>query len=899
VNIISRGGSDKYHATVFEFLRNSALDANTWENNRASVGKPVFQRNQFGGNISGPLWKSKKLYFVGAYEGLRQGTPETRTASLPTALERSGDFSQTLNSNGTLSTVYNPFSAVSDPSTGGYLRAPFPGNRIPQSMWDPIGARILGLYPQPNAPGDPFTHANNFIATSTRVARTDRFYVRGDWVPNEKETMYLRFSRAPVQDNRSPSFFGVVDDSTTSVEPRQQATFGNTFVPTPNWVINVLVGHGSWREQRFPNNSGTGELLGFPASLVSQFQAQAIPFIRPTGYYELGSGQILRNHSRTENVQANLSKQQGSHNLKFGFSAEWAKLNGGWISSATFNFNRGMTSGPVAASTSTSSGSSLASLLIGTGSDGSATFASLPTQNKAYYAAYFQDNWRVSRKLTLNLGLRWEVQKPTTDRYDRYSTFDYNAANPLSSATGLPLRGGLNFLGSSTRYPWDTDWRNFAPRFGFAYKLTGRIVARGGYGIMYPAVLASGNIAGYSSTTPWVASVGGNGINPQDVLQNPFPQGLLPIVGSSQGLMTNVGVGVAAVNRHLPTNYVQNYSFDLQFQIQPTAVLEIGYSGNQGRKLPWGIGINDNQLPANLLSLGPALDQQIANPFYGYIPGGPLSGPTVPRQRLLRPFPEFDSVTRTGMTPGASSSYNALIASLTKRYESGLTLLVTYQWSKSIDNASETQSWEGGGDGFRNYQDLSIERSISAHDIPQSFVTSLVYELPVGKGKRFASDMPAVGQFLLGGWEVGTIARFQSGLPLQVSAPSTIGQYGFGVQRPNLSNAAEVAVSNRTPEHWFNTAAFTLPTPDTIGSMPRRITELRTDSTHHADVSILKNFRPTERMGIQFRAEFFNITNTPQFGRPDNTFGSTTFGQVTYTTNVPPRNIQFGLKIDF
>jgi hypothetical protein len=327
-------------------------------------------------------------------------------------------------------------------------------------------------------------------------------------------------------------------------------------------------------------------------------------------------------------------------------------------------------------------------------------------------------------------------------------------------------------------------------------------------------------------------------------------------------------------------------------------VLEIGYTGSQGRKLLYGTGQQANQLHPDFLSLGAQLDQPVANPFFGVIPTGVLSGPTVPRQRLLRPHPQFTAVNLSGDTPGASSSFNALVVRYNWRISNSVNLLTTYQWSKAIDNASEWQGWEVG-DTMRNFYDQRADRSISAHDLPQSFVNALVYELPVGKGRKIGSDMHPVADAIIGGWQISSIVRLSSGLPLSFTAPNTLSAYGFQVQRPNIANLNDAELENPTPDRWFNTAAFTRPGTYEIGNAPRWFPNVRFGPTRHADIALLKNFRFLETWKAQLRGEFFNITNTPQFGRANTDISSGDFGRVSGTTNVGPRNIQLGLRVQF
>jgi hypothetical protein len=357
------------------------------------------------------------------------------------------------------------------------------------------------------------------------------------------------------------------------------------------------------------------------------------------------------------------------------------------------------------------------------------------------------------------------------------------------------------------------------------------------------------------------------------------------------------GQAIDAYQRTHPTGYVQNYSFDLQYELNKSTVVEVGYSGNQSRKLLYGSVRAANQLPTQLLSMGSALDQQVRNPFQGVITTGPLSGATVPANQLLRPFPQFSAVNLNVETPGASASFNALVAKITKQFSGGLMLVSGYQFSKAIDDASETQGWEIG-DAFRDYYDQRVERSISGHDVPHSWVTSLVYELPVGKGRKFGSSLPAAANAVVGGWQISTTARFSSGLPLQVTTGNNLAVYGFGVQRPNIANLNSLDPGNRVPERWFNTNAFTAPANYTIGNAPRYFPNLRFDSARHADFALAKQFTFRERLTAKFCAEAINLTNTPQFGRANTVQTNAAFGSVTTTIN-RPRNIQLSLRLQF
>ena len=529
----------------------------------------------------------------------------------------------------------------------------------------------------------------------------------------------------------------------------------------------------------------------------------------------------------------------------------------------------------------------------------------VPATSRRYFGVYTQDTWRVNSKLTVNYGLRWETQRPSTERFNRYNYFDFNAVNPLSQRTGLNLKGGLVFVTDKNRFQTAPDNMDLAPRIGIAYKLSNRIVARAGYGIFYlqgfGTATQGGPAAGtdgFTVTTNWVNTKGGDGITPQDRLSNPYPNGVNKPVGSSLGLLTQTGSDVTAFQRAHVTGYVQNYSLDLQFELTKSSILEVGYSGNGGRKLTYGATPNANQLPAQFLSMGASLNEQVPNPFFGIFPTGILSGATVPRHRLLRPYPQFGTVEMSGDTPGASSSFNALYIKFNKRFSSGLSTMTSYQFSKAIDNASENQGWLIG-ETLRDGNNSRLDRSISGHDVPQSFVSALVYEVPVGKGRKYGSSMHPVVQAMVGGWEVSGIIRFSSGLPLRLVAPNGLSAYGFNILNARVANLKDLNVDQRVPERWFNTTAVTAPAPFTLGNAPRFSPNLRADGTHHADVNLAKNFQIKERLRAQLRGEFYNLTNTPQFSAPGLTVGAADFGQVNGTRFNDRRNVQLGLKLLF
>ncbi len=964
VSLITKSGTNQFHGSLYEYIQSEIFNATSWSNNQFvdpgcntfgcnRAKKPVYTLNQFGGDFGGPLWKSKHVYFFGAYDGLREPAPDSfGPTTVPTAAERQGNFSAAYNPDGTLQVLYNPFSTQPDPNNPGqYIRQPFdpscvgvkypntcPGNVIPPNMINSVGAKVMALFPNPTSDGNPITHENNYFKTGSGSYTNNHIDLRVDWDHNDKHTMFGRWIQRYSDNQNYPCFFCNGADSTLNyVNPGYQFVLGNTFTPTPNWAISVVLSTSRWSEDQI--SPALGKLTPAGVGLnPAQYQAPLVPSFGFEGYAGLGPqfSQRIQNYIRYTNaLNVNVDWQKGSRQtIEFGGTIEPDLINNIDSFSGAFSFGRGFTAGPVAVTDSSTTGNALASLLLGTASYGQTQFQPDIASKLPYYAVYGQDTWQATRKLTLILGLRYEVQPGATERFNRLTAFDPNVVNPISQQIGMTVHGGLIYASPSHRRAWPTDWSNLAPRIGLAYRATRKLVVRSGFGIFYVPASSlytfdyPGEYAGFSSLTVMNSSVGGSGLIPQDLISNPFPNGINPITGSSQGLLTFVGSSpfqTWLTGPH-PTGYKMNWSLDLQYELHPGSVLDVGYLGFGARKLDFGNpSLDINQLPPQYLSMGSALDQQVANPFYGAITTGPLSGPTVARQILLRPYPEFLSVQPTRSLPGATSNYDALSVQFRHEFSNGLSVISGYQWSKVMDDASEDQGWAIFESQWRSYYDRKLEYSISSHDIPQNFVTSLVYNLPVGRGHRFGGRMPSVANAALGGWQMAGIVTIQSGYPVLVQGPGTLGNYGFGRQSPDLvsSSALYYPGFQQTPQRWFNTCtllqngtrtgcisptepiAWMEPPPYTIGNAPRYNSNLRSGATHNLDFSLAKMFDVTERYRLLFRAEFLNAFNTPTLGGPDNTGAgpgnydtSGSFGQIFGTAN-SPRTMQFSLTLNF
>lgn len=909
VLLTTKSGSQEYHGTLSEFHQNDNLNANGFFNNRNGIEKEEFKRNVFGGNIGGPILRAKRLFGFFGYEGLRQTTPANRVTRVPTARERSGDFSQTFNTDGTPVVIFDPLTTRPDPNNPGrLLRDAFPQNRIPQDRLDPVAVSVLERLPRPNQAGRTPAGLDNLVLSGfSNVVQNDRYDGRIDWVSSNRHTLFGRFTKASQDSLPATIFDPLIEPGRSSLNPRWTVAVGNTFIVSPTMVVDVLVGGGKWTESNIPTGFETDLTpLGLPASIVEQFDVPTPPQFALDDFQSLGSSGTVSVAARSvATANINATKDLGAHVLKFGWSLEHAFLSQQETISATFNFDRFFTSGPDPdVRGDVASGNTIASFLLGNGAIGEAPRLVVPSTDQAYWSFYIHDTWNASPRLTVNVGLRYGIQRARTERRNRVNWFDGEAPSPLAELVGLPdLKGGLRFANEENRGQWETPLNNFAPRLGLAYKIADTIVARAGYGIYYVPTVNVGPFGndGFSATTPWVSTLD-DGRTPHDVLSDPFPDGLVEPAGADAGLATAAGLSIRTFQRERPTPYYQQYSADVQFELPHQWLLQLGYAGSQGRKLAFGFngfaqGLNINQLPASALAMGQALREQVPNPFSGVITTGPLSAETVERRQLLRPYPQFLDVNIFDM-PGASSSFNAFLVKVDKRFSDGLSFRASYQYSKATDNASENQGWEVN-DRARNVFDLDAERSVSAHDVPHSLAVAAVYELPVGRGRHVGSNLHPVVDAMVGGWETAVKYTMASGLPLLFGAPNN--SFSFSSwQFPNITPGADLTADNRTVDRWFNTDAFEQPADFIFGNAPRFVDDIRYSRTNNWDVSISKTFRSGERLRWQFRAELFNALNSVQFGRANTEFGSPDFGRVT--SNAPgnlPRTIQLALKMDF
>jgi outer membrane receptor protein involved in Fe transport len=925
-NIVTRSGTNQFHGTAYDYLRNDALNANTFFGNRAGTKRPPFRYNQFGATVGGPIDFPEKVFgpmkyagknrsfFFGSYEAVRFSQGGTYIGSVPTLLQRAGDFSRTRNAAGTVIPIYDPATTRPNPATPNqFLRDPFPGNVIPRNRFNPVFARMLEFIPLPNAAGNANTAAGNFVTTAANRISKDTFSARLDHQLTERQRLSGRFNYDNTPISR-PDFYRSIASPTFGRQVFKRRNFGLDYNVTfnPTLVGSFLFSFTRLENNRRPFSNGFDiTTLGFPAALKSQLIPESFPTITVAGMGGsfsitnsgttnlLGGNDLISFGDNTASWVGSLTKTLSRHTLKFGGETRLLRPNYWQFADTAINFSfaQNFTQGPnPTAAAAANTGLGFASFMLGIGGGNYSRAASMAMQVK-YYGGYVQDDWKLTDKLTLNLGLRYEYESPRTERYNQLTNFDLSATPPLTAA-GLNLKGALSFagVGGNPREQWNPDRNNLAPRIGFAWNVAPKTVVRGGGGIFHAAMTgvggasASFGVSGFEAATAMVTSL--NGVTPLNFLDNPYPTGINQPTGSRLGAATLLGQNIRFTDRNQRQSYSAQWNLNVQRELPAGLLLELGYAGNRGLKLQQDRELN--QLPDSALALGDALRQTVPNPFAGQITTGTLAAATVTRAQLLRPFPHYLSVVSVNAA-FASSNYHAMIASVQRRFSKGLTLNGSYTFSKLIDLALGQFAGESlSNAGFQNNNNLRADRSLSALDAPHRLVINGLYALPLGAGRKF--NPGGVAGAIVNGWELSAIYTYQTGGPLAFSSATNTTFAQGGGQRPNLIGDPKLAEGERTLTRWFNTAAFGPPAAYAFGSTPRSLGSVRGDGISGVDFSVVKNTKLYESLGLQFRAEFFNLTNTVRFAPPNTSFGAAAFGQVSAQSN-QPRVVQFALKL--
>lgn len=919
VNVSLKSGTNTVHGSAYEFLQNTRLNANDFFNNRSGLPRSPVKLNRWGTHASGPVYLPKiydgrnRTFWTYAYEGIHDAATETAYSfAMPTAQERQGDFSSLLKL-GSQYQIYDPSTIAAAPN-GRFSRLPFAGNILPSSRFNPTGQKIVSYLPMPNQAGsadgsdnwywpgpETDTFYTHFFRIDHNISDKHRFFVRGN-LNHRIQDYEHRFSNLAA----GSLFF----------RDNKGFNLDDVYVFSPSFLMNLRYSYTRYLQGDDPITRQV-DLVSLAFSQTFQNQVNSIDprgmkFPQVTVESTIMSPHTYNfRYDDTHDLAANFTKMVRSHTLRFGtgFRAYRESNFDFGQASGNFSFVSGSgtwVNGPLDNSTGAPMGQGFAALLLGLPNSGSVDVNGNYAEQSRIWSAYVQDDLKLTSKLTLNLGLRYELELPTTERYNRTVLgFDSTTPSPLQTQAQanyaknpipqvpvdqFKVLGGLTYagVGGNPRGLWSAATHNFMPRVGFAYALDSKTVIRGGVGIFYDQLgilRRQVSQTGFSKSTNYVASQD-NGLTFIATLTNPFPNGFDRPAGSSLGIMTNAGQGISFFNPSLTVPYMERWQIGIQRQLPRQAVIEVSYVGNHGSDLRTSRQLDI--VPRQYNSTSPVRDQaaidflsaQVPNPFYPSLPRTSLSGSTVSRSQLLRPYPQFTGITRD--TNEGYSRYASLQTRFEKRMSAGVTVNLAWTWAKLLEAT-----------GFLNDTDPTPERVISDQDRKHRVVVSGVWELPFGRGRQLASSVNPVVNKIIGGWQTQAIYQFQSGPAL-----------GFG-NAIFTGNLADIVLPSdqRTIYQWFNVnAGFERSSSKQLGSNIRtfssRFSGVRGDGLNNWDISLVKNIGITERARLQFRTEFVNALNHAQFGTPNTTPTSSSFGRITSTTQWP-RTIQFALKLLF
>ena len=861
VNLVTKSGGNDVHGTAFEFFRNSDLDARNYFDPPTI---PAFHQNQFGGSVGGPIIKNRTFFFVDLQKSYTiQGQSYLET--VPTLLEREGNFSQLS------SVMYNPYTTTV--VNGVTTRQPFANNIVPASMISPIGQAIMNLYPLPNLPG----LANNYSSSPPRTAAPIQGDLRIDHRFSDSDSLFVRYSNSTSGNIVNPGYFpqyagGPIFPGNYSSNG-DQTVVGYTHVFSPSFLAEFRAGYSRIDNTGVNFNQGSDFMnqIGIPGIDNYGYQWQAVAVFAITGEAQVGGSGNIPFVKATNNKQASwhFNWIHDKHNIKFGYDLFRRGMNTVQMGdpSGEFSFTGQYTQNPASAA---GTGSAMADTLLGLDSSAALSVWQETGTRRWESGMYIQDDYRVTNKLTLNLGLRYELTTPWTEIHNRLANFVPALDNVY--AVNTPQ------IPQDTMY--NTNYLDLEPRLGLAYQLTSKTLIRAGYGVFYDftseSVNSLGNnnapFAGNLAITNNVSAVGMGLYGTGTTGVTPLSQGFLPYqqIGNFQTL----GSSVTFFPRNDPDTMIMQRNVSIQQQVTSDTVLTVAYVGTDGEHL----------------TIYPNINQ-------------PVPGPGAAAGRRL--YPLFSSITE--VSHGESSSYNALQGTLERRFSHGLAFLASYAWGHALDITSTTASG-----GVQNPLCELCDRGPADFDIRQSLVLSWSYELPFGRGKAFGKNWNGPMDYILGQWKLNSIDTFQSGSPFTVNSGTNTEGSGGGTQRANLVPGVSWSVPNPGPSLWFNPAAFTAPPAYTYGNTGRNI--IVGPGTNQIDLSLFKNIPLPVREGmrLEFRAEVFNLFNKPQFDNPNEsgatagaaTIGVAGAGTLTYAGNPAffqrtSREIQLAMKFYF
>ena len=970
INMSTKSGTNAFHGTAYEYLRNTVLNANTFFAKRNNSGKQAWHQNQFGGNVGGPLMKDK-LFFFADYQGYRQTNGQLVLVTVPTPAELTGDFTGLRKSSSDpLTPIYDPLTtcgtlnnpACTDAQNKGLAptRQQFSYNGvlnvIPPNRLSTVAKNLIKfpIYGLPNVPGTPSAQGPtfNFSRLATAGGINDQYTIRGDQNLSSKQALFERYT-AWSSKNIDPKPFPNNNLYYIQLAPEvfttKQIVFGDTYVINSKSVADLRLGYLRWNYNRIPTNIGLDEsaAFGWPSymnfgALNNLPKSTAVPMMStggPISYYEGSAGYIF-SINNNYSIASTYQKIWNRHTFKVGIDLRRLEMNyfqnnnpGG-----IFTFDNAFTGSNAASPGST--GNPLASFELGYVSTSTAQTVQTapPTYQTLYYQGYFvQDTWQVTNKLTATLGLRYEVPGTFRSRHGWADTFNPTEINPV---VGLP---GAYDLVSSPQHPaggvYNEHWNDWAPRVGIAYRIKDNSVIRAAFGKFYVPADLQFPSAPLQAGVNFLNNVMVNTIDgqqtPFNTLDNPYPNGLLsPPHRDPNYQQVLLGGNAQALYADEPNGYTYQWNLSVEHQFWKGIALTASYAGLRGEHLPVSIPINP--LPDSVVAQAAAdpacssgsiaacfLNVSVANPFYPKISQGALKQATVTKNQLLRPFPQYGSISNSGHYAGISN-YHSLEAKLQKRMANGGQLLGSYTFSKLLTNAEYLTAWldATGSAGFSDYNNLPGEYALSSFDARQRLVVSYLYPLPFGRGQRYLANMSGIANAFLGGWGVEGITTLQKGLPLAfTNATNTLSTYAFlGSMRPMYVPAATGCNGTKTIDGskydrlggsfakstYFNTACFVQQSVSNPYIFNRFLygNESRTDNTLRGpgqanwDMTLYKEFPIREHASFNLRVEAFNLFNRTQFGNPNTSVGNASFGQITTQLN-NPRALQLSGRFVF
>jgi hypothetical protein len=895
LTVATRSGTNDWHGALYEFLRNDKLNANSWTSNRVGLPRNAFRRNEYGVAIGGPI-RIPRLYdgrnrtfFFFNYEAVSQRSPDNILATVPTLAERAGDFSRTVTNTGAIIRVFDPFTTVANPDAAGqFIRQPFPNNTIPASRFEPITQNALKLIPAPNRT----TLVQNFVANNSRRNDTSKYFLRLDHNLGAKHRLFFTLGE---QSNKAftPGINvafpgeGVNGEQGLIKSDPIYAVLSDTVTFRSNLIAQfrlsttrrVIV-----TEPRSANYDFTQ--LGFSKSLYDRAKQRVFPRFEITDSVSLGPDRasFFTDAEENRDAQAHLTWVRSSHSVKVGgnFTFQTFNIYRPERPSGQYTFNRAFTQGPNPATAGATAGYGVATFLLGIPTGGQFSDDPSLATSQRFYAWYLQDDWKIRRNLTLNLGLRWEYQTPWNDRFNQLGYFDPDFTDPLTKQKGL-----LRFTGrdGNPRYQSDPDRNNFSPRVGLAWTFMPNTVLRTGYALSY--FPGSGGVgagasdlgSGFLAQTPVF-------LGPPPAAPNTPPVGATLARSFEAGFFTapfdGVGGSVGTAFREWVTPRNHTWNFNLQRTLARNLLVEAAYVGSRGQRI-W-VNRSRTAVSTQHLSLGAGLDALVPNPYFGVITTGALSVAQVRRTQLLQPFNHYTGVSRFRDAVG-DSVYHAFTLRVDKQFSHGLSFQAAFTAGKQIDNVQERF---GGRSSFIDPNNLSRSRSIGEFDRPRFVVLNYIYELPLPKSGLAGS--------VIGRWQVSGITTFGAGLPMVVTGPNNTRLTGVSATALRLKDPV-LPADQRTLDRYFDTSAFAAAPLYSLGSDSRTQPRLRIPGMNTWDLVFSRSQRIRERVNLQFRCEMYGAFNHPQFDSPNGNQQATTFGTITGAGGA--RQIQLGLRLSF